>query len=451
MAIPYLIEDLEIEGGRIAVRPHAGFLKEYTCEEDFYVEYLAEDAFVDLGAEVLGIPFVLNALPVVWRSGARYRIRSLDSDLAASLAPMRESFRRLYPKLAWDGELIPDRIVEDSFRPFAVPRKPAMLFSGGVDSVYTSLTHLDTPQLLITILSLTGKHTWKEDRTRHATVEHFRAFASRFGQDCAFVTSNLGSYFPPAKLAKVWPRPRRWLVEVQHGLGFVGIVAPLVACKGLRQVLVASCEADHFGLPSASHPDILASVRWLGASIVLDGARITRQQKVRTIHSLISEHPKDSLALKPCLRPAPGFSNCGTCSKCLQTFLALVAEGAEPSRYGFPMPIERVVNTLQAHLLQDRILISNTAELSEWRDIQDALRRRLRYDKSSGVADSPHTDCLRWFVDYHLDLHYRRHSSPLRKAARRTRERMGLWLDAHPKCGRSVRAVQKIVGGSPIE
>ena len=439
MSAPYLIESLDVRGRRITVQPGSTFCQTYT-DAPFYAEYDEGVDLASLSDQILRLPFLLNVLPVIWRSGAQYRIDVLDREIAASLDEVRESFRRLHPGLSWDGELIPDRLREPDAPPETHPNEIGLLFSGGADSVYTSLVHRDAPQVLVTILSALGIYDWEKPSAREAAQDHFRTHARRFGHRSAFVASNLCDYVPYPRLAGLWPRPRRWLVEVQHGLGFVGLMIPLLAHLGVGRLLMAGCELDHYGLPSGSHPSIVRAVRWPGGRVEADGIEATRQEK---IHVIASQTGGPTPVLRPCLRPSEGFINCGICSKCQQTVLGLLAEGVDPAAYGFIGPPDRSLSTLRDALRSFRLLLPDLGELRQWLDIQSALNDRAKTgSRIAGLSSSGEAD-LRWFLDYDLKRHYARlHGFP-RRMLRRVRGRVGIWLKAHPQWDRPARAVQR--------
>lgn len=435
MSIPYLIEELSVEGHRVIVRPSPSFGAAYT-KAPFYAEYAPPVRLDTLDEEILCMPFLLNVLPVIWRSGQRYRVRSLDRGLAAALSEVRDAFRRIHPTLSWDGELVADRLHGAQATEASGTERVGLLFSGGADSVYSSVIHRDTPQLLLTILSLLGGYPEENPAARGKAEEHFRSFGRRFGHENAFVSSNLFGYVPASRLLPLWPRPWRWLIEVQHGLGFAGLAAPVLADRGIRHLLVAACELDHYGLPSGSHPEIVNAIRWTGTRVIVDGVDAKRQEKIRTFHVLVSGHSSPAPSLRPCLRPSRGFHNCGVCSKCLQTILGLFAEGADPAMYGFEAPAAEACATLRRLCRARKLPMPDLGELRQWQDIQTALRSRAQEVSETDPG-------FQWLDTFDFDRYYARWHGPLLGGARWVRRRIGVWLKDHPSVERRVRALQK--------
>ncbi len=437
----YLIEELAVQGSRVVVRPNQRFRSKFLTE-DFFVEYDPGTPLADVDDSMLLIPFLLNVMPLVWASGERYRIASLDAPLFSALEQVRAGFRRLYPRVSWNGQLLPDATVGGT--PATGTRGMALLVSGGADSIYSSLTHQEEPQRWITILSSLGSFEWQDPQARAAAEDHFRSLAAASDCQCSFVTSNLRRFIDEAKLVGVWPDPRRWMIEVQHGLGFAGLCAPLMSHFQLRRLLVASCERDHYGLPGGSHPDVVNAIRWSGVQAFLDGLEKTRQEKIRAIEGMLPELGRSPI-LKPCLHPLGGFENCCACTKCLQTMLGILGEGGDPRAYGFGRGPSFALYAARLQTSAQRLQMFDAGELLQWQEIQASLRDRLDeggWPGLPGLKDSPD---LLWFASFDLARHFARCRRGPRGALRRLRGQLGLLLDRRPALGRAVRRLLRPV------
>ncbi|MFC2099476.1 hypothetical protein ACFLSF_01420 [Candidatus Bipolaricaulota bacterium] len=433
---PYLVDELIVEGSRIVTRAHPRFRSKHLTD-DFFVQYEDDVSLDALDESILIIPFLLNVLPLVWISGETYRIRSLDAELAAALDGIRRTFRTLYPGISWQGELIPDETV--THPPADESDEIALLFSGGADSAYSSLMHRETPQLLITILSALGVADWRSDAARASARAHFRAFASRHGHRNRFVTSNLCEFIAARKLVGVWPRPRRWLLDVQYGLGFASLAAPLLHEAGPRELRLASCESDYFRFPGGAHSDVIHSIRWSGVKVLGDGVEKRRQQKLHAIHTMMPRETGEPLILKPCLGPVGQFENCCACAKCLQTIVGLIAEGANPQTYGFAREPRLVFSTLRKKLSSYRFDLRGIAELLEWLDIQVAIHELIANPRWADVCRTAGEAELRWLAGFDLVRYFTRYHSRFRQCIRYVRWRVGRLIDLWPAFGRLVR------------
>ena len=67
-----------------------------------------------------------------------------------SLGKVKQGFIDMYPMLSFQGSLEAKAIVENSFA-ITAP-KSAVFFSGGVDSNFTLISHLDEKPALMTII-----------------------------------------------------------------------------------------------------------------------------------------------------------------------------------------------------------------------------------------------------------------------------------------------------------
>ena len=85
------------------------------------------------------------------RLGETFVIETMDDRLHASLQTLKKIFKRLYPNTVWNGRLEVEELVHNAV-PVQRADAPAIatLFSLGVDSMTTSLSRSETPQLLIT-------------------------------------------------------------------------------------------------------------------------------------------------------------------------------------------------------------------------------------------------------------------------------------------------------------
>ena len=426
-----LIDDFVVEGNRVTAVASSSFHEKF-LREDLFVEYDKGTSLDGIAPSILAIPFLLNVLPLIWLSGETYFIKEMDARLAGSLKAIQNAFLRLYPEGEWSGRLVVGRLVE---RPKSgMSSGSAALFTGGVDSSYTALMCRDTLKALLTILGTQGFENGDAEKT-HANIRRYMRHAgSVFGMESHFILSNVFRFIAPAKLVGLWPRPRRWLVEAQYGMGFVGLAAPVMASKGWGKLILSGCELDHYGLPSASHPDVVNEIRWNGVRVVEEGRHQRRQQKVGALHDQLSRRARWQLGLKPCLRPNQEFENCCACSKCLQTIMGILGEGGDPQAYGFDVDPATASRELRRQLESQRMPLPDVGELLQWMDIQRSIRRIACAPCESKEAFDAPPDDIFWFARFDLARYFARHQSKLRRALRAARTRVALRLDAWPMC-----------------
>ena len=130
-----LTRDVSVTHNRIDVKVDERFRENYLWD-DFFVEYSEDLGLSDMDPAIVIAPFVLNVVQLVWLSDRTFRLDSLDAELVESLGDIRAHIKKLYPGRSWDGQLVPDRSQRSNN---AADGPPARFFTGGVDSVYTSL------------------------------------------------------------------------------------------------------------------------------------------------------------------------------------------------------------------------------------------------------------------------------------------------------------------------
>jgi len=429
-----LLQELKRDGRRITVKAHPAFHTRF-LSEDFFVEYDPIVALGSLSPSTLAIPFILNVLPLIWISGETYTIDELDLDLTRAVEQIQKTFQWLHPSCAWNGKLIAARTIRHP-EPASYERSAA-LFSGGVDSVYSALAHHNDLQLLVKILDTNRLSNESTTRLHAAVRAHVQSVAERLAVQSSCVVTNVPTFISPSKLADVWPRPQRWLIEIQHGMGFAGVVAPLMQALRIGHLYLSGCELDHYGLPSGTHPDIVNAIQWAGVQVSAYGVEKRRQQKLGTIWD--TAHRADLFPVKPCLRPTHDYANCCTCSKCLQTIIGAIGEGIDPQHVGFDMSPADALLTLRTQITHTRLQMPDIGELLQWMDIQMAVRR-MTLDADNLPSMLEGIDCeIAWFRNVDLPTYFARIHTKTRRIVRSMRARAALRLDTHPSFGRAVR------------
>jgi len=298
----------------------------------FFVQY--DRDMRDVPESILMIPLLANLMPLAWVVGARVHVKTLDRRFYDSLASVRASMSRLYPRLKFSGSLMVDHLTEDV--PASGGEHAATLFSGGVDSLATFLRRKAERPYLITIwggdIGLHQQTVWKKVR------EHNRSFGEQNGVENLFLITSMRTFLNEAQIAFHFGRyTRGWWPGVQHGIGTVGLCAPLAHSLGIGMLYVPSALPPQLAqvFPDGSSPHVVNRIGWTGTRVRLDGESCTRQDKVR----LIAEDWRSrqtSMMLRVCWSN-PQYGNCGVCEKCSRTMTALLAEGIDPRRAGFPM------------------------------------------------------------------------------------------------------------------
>jgi hypothetical protein len=290
------------------------------------------------------------------------------------------------------------------FAPLPVPSAPAAIpsntqtgtrvgsfFSGGADSLFTLLRHLEEITDLILVVGM--DIPLSDARQTEVTVHAARQVAIAFGKNLVVVRTNLRASVERAHLD--------WGAQA-HG-SVMAAVGHLFAAD-FRKIYIASSHTYQGLFPWGSHP--VVDHHWSSERLQFehDGCDLTRVQKIQ----LIAESPAALSALRVCWMSSNGVYNCGVCSKCVRTMISLTAIGALERATSFPNAlVPDTVARLKLHKPNDMLFaIENIAALrasGASPEIRKALekalsRSRLRAGVTALIALFPRIDRLLKFV-----------------------------------------------------
>ena len=350
-AHPDLIRSFKIiNKNKIVVKAHK-VLSKLFLKEDFFAEYDKSIDLTKLDESIVTIPFILSIIPVVWVSNKVYSISAMDKDLYYSLQKIKKVFKLFYPEQEWAGELIPQKLVTNIIISSTILDKPALaiLFSGGLDSVDSSISHSDTKQLLIT--------AWGSDVPLHKTsmwsgvFKRCQQFAQTYGHECISVKSNFKKFVENKggvtqknlknKLHKV---PGAWWLHTSQALSYAGFTAPILVERSIPTLLIGSSRTFKDPSPFGSHPALDNNIRFAGATVFHDGADKDRVQKVMRINAVCREKNLSLPKLLVCWNEDAFGGNCLKCGdKCLMTAGNIIAAGQLPQDYGIDVSVSEFI------------------------------------------------------------------------------------------------------------
>ncbi|HEY3910989.1 MAG TPA: hypothetical protein VGM07_14005 [Stellaceae bacterium] len=203
------------------------------------------------------------------------------------------------------------------------PRRGAAFLSGGVDGLHLlmrnrRLYRRDDPAYIRKALFIHGFDIGK--RARAPELERFRAALCRLQP----VAAETGLRLVPCRtdLRHLPSRPDFW--TYRHN----GAALAAVAHAALLNPALLFVGASHHAanpVPMGSHPAVDGLFSSQRITIVHDGARFTRLEKVRDL----AAWPTALAALRVCPEVEGTQANCGRCEKCLRTRLELFVAGVE--------------------------------------------------------------------------------------------------------------------------
>ena len=339
-----LISSLSVQKNHLSIKVDKAFKNKFLLE-DFFATYESDIDLEKLDDSLLVLPFISNVISIVWISGRTYYIDSLDEDFYESLKTIKEVFKRMYPDTTWNGELIPRTLVKNRLTP-ALPhpegkKRTALLFSGGLDSVTSSLYHRNEEQLLITVnghwdLPLENKDLW------NARKNQLINFGEKHGHQNSFIHSNYYEFLNRKVLDHYSQEITSWRIFTVEGIGWAGLCAPLMALKGYDTLLHASTITWEFNFPAAANPFIDDNLFFAGMGLKHDLFELNRLDKCEFIANLCATQNIDRPYIRVCEERA--LKNCcNRCQKCIRTILELVVIGEDPRSYGFMGNVHKIV------------------------------------------------------------------------------------------------------------
>lgn len=389
-----LIVSATITKSRLAVVINPEFKDRYLVN-DFFVEYEDEDVdLTKLDGSLVLMPFLCNVVTIVWISGKKYFVDSMDEDLYHSFARIKKVFQKLYPKTSWDGDIIPRKIVKNTDqRAMKDPhREIALLYSAGLDSTSSSFYHSDKKQLLITAcgqwdIPLEEPDLWEKRKRR---MVHF---ARKYGHTNSFLKSNYVSFLNWEVLGNLSPEIYVWREDANEGIGMAGIAAPILLAKGYTELLIASSFTWNYPYPYAANPLVDNNIHFAEIfSVKHDQFSFSRIDKIVTMIRIIKEKKMDIPFMKVCAGQQ-NYNCCKAgCNKCLQTIMALLILGQDPFPWGFDISPDEALSRIKEYLKTDLSYWIRWNFLCMKKKIQRMLSQHKSVPKN-----------VRWLLDVPLD------------------------------------------------
>ncbi|WP_239618815.1 hypothetical protein [Cohnella mopanensis] len=396
------IDRIAVEGKytiRCAVR-YGSKVSRFFSGESFFAEYDKDISEVPEG--IMVIPLLANLCPVAWVAGADVFVDRLDKSFYESLLKAKRSFGALYPRLKFGGTLHVKHLTEDT--PSIKSSRSAAFFSGGVDSMGTFLRRKEENPYLVTVwgadVRLDEPAMWQQVRQYNET------FGLSHGIESLFIKSNLRTILNGEEISFAFGRfTHGWWPGIQHGIGLVGLVAPLSHALGIQKLYVPSALPPKmaYSIPDGSNTLINNHIRWKGMEVQLEGEELSRQDKIALIAEYIRNANRE-VSIRVCWINKD-YGNCGQCEKCLRTITALLAEGVNPRHVGFP--IEQATYELIRNKLPGWLPF-HELKIEYWDEI------RVRSIKNDSLIPSEARPFFDWFQSENIPSYANRRS--LKKA-----------------------------------
>ncbi len=277
------------------------------------------------------IPMLCNILPISWVFNIDIVINELDEVFYNNINEIKKGYIDMYPEIKFGGNLYVEKVVSNNY----VSKGSAVLFSGGVDAFNTLISHIDEKPALITVwgsdISLSDKTGWELVDTHHKKT------ASDFDIKYHAIKTNFRSFINCSALSNYVSKKVKgeWWHEFQHGIGLIGLTAPLAYTEKYKIVYIASSFtiADKGNYTCASDPTIDNHLKHSSCKTIHDGYEFNRQDKIHNICNYVDKTNKP-IKLRVCWE-STGGKNCCECEKCCRTMLGILTEKNDPNKFGF--------------------------------------------------------------------------------------------------------------------
>lgn len=305
---------------------------EHYFNERLFVQY--DFDLAEVPDAILNIPFVANLYPMCWFLGATLHVKTLDRNFFLSIEKIKLEFAKFHPEiLARNSKLI----VED-FKTIDYPsNNSSMLFSGGVDALYT-FSKLDIPKLeLVTIhgadIDIHNKEQWKK------ISDITKALPLTEQNPNHFIRSNVRSFYSSRAEKLIYNNTQDWWSLIQHGLALTTLIAPISYKNGVGKVYIGSTLDslnNHIPWGSSAIDNFIA---WGSTKVIHHGQEANRFEKMKFLCGFFDAINMPT-PFRVCYDQLNDKLNCSKCTKCNRAILSLIILGKDPRKFGFEIETE---------------------------------------------------------------------------------------------------------------
>jgi hypothetical protein len=310
-------------------------LRKYFRSLDFFAIY---DEDIDAEKSILNIPSLATVLPFAWLAGVDVYVDELDKAFKESMDQLQQIFQKDHPNASFTTHIIADTLVENEIRGIDPLERTGLLFSGGVDSTYTLLTHLDLQPRLITFWGA-DNYPYPENAAQWQTIiATYTQFAQQMGLHYNVVKTNTSGILDDYRISHDF---HQYLYDgwfrlvLQHTFVLIPLAAPLSMGR-FNHLLISGGSPrrpDDNRPPGPTRPETDEKFIWADLKVkhVVD---IYREKKISG--AIKDSLQKYNLKLKVCLgKLEKPQLNDSTCVKCLRAIANLALAGIDGNKCGF--------------------------------------------------------------------------------------------------------------------
>lgn len=303
---------------------------------NMFVEY--DDNIENVPDSIAVIPLLCNVLPISWVFNLDIYVDVIDKSFYDCIQNIRKGYSNMYPMIKMQGNIEYAKLEENKYESL----KTSTLFSGGVDAFNTLFSHIEEKPILVTVwgsdISLKDENGWNRVKTHHINV------GKQFQLDNSFIKTNFRDFINYSALSDFVSKivEGEWWHEFQHGIGILGLVAPMAYINKVTTLYIASSftERDKGKYTCASDPTIDNYLKFANCKVIHDGYKYNRQDKIHNICQYLEKNGKNSTQIRVCWK-SDGGQNCCECEKCYRTIMGIIAEKKNPKEFGFDLTSEK--------------------------------------------------------------------------------------------------------------
>lgn len=335
--------------------------------EPLFIQY--EFDLSDIPESILNIPYVANLYPICWFLGATLRVKSLDQTFYNSIERVKQEFGKYYPEIiVKNSKLLVENLETNTYE----NKQSTMLFSGGVDALYT-YSKLDSSDVqLVTIhgadIEINNTAQWRKiqevNRKLPLTVQNPKFF----------LRSNVRNFYAFKVEKLIYNNTQDWWTCIQHGLALTSLLAPIAYKNGIGKVYIGSTLDDSKNTMPWGSSYIDNFIAWGATQVIHHGQEANRFNKMRLLCEYFEEK-KIPTPFRVCYHHLNTKLNCSECTKCYRAIMTLIVLGKDPRNFGFE--IESKNNSVED--FYDKLIaviekqVFNQAVYFYWIEIYDEM------------------------------------------------------------------------------
>ena len=347
-----------------------GNIKKYFNENKLFVRYNHDVR--EVPKSILSIVFVANIIPLIWISNSKLYIDELDYEFYNCLPEILLGFKNMYPKVDFKGNIYVENLIKRSYK---YENEAAQLFTGGVDAVTTFIRIKDKFPFLITHNGWFINENTSDWDGWDIDKKIIGKYVDKYGLKMILIESNYGKFINYDNLNSDYYKKLKdnWWHGIHHGLALICTSIPMAYLFKIETIYIASSFYEGFEATCASDPRIDNNIKYASGKVFHDSYEYNRQDKLKMLTEY-ADKSDEVLALNVCFK---NENNCCKCEKCMRTIMGIIAEGKDPSKFGFYIDFN--ISEQLKKLFNEELKFFSKSKIMIWNIIIERMRKNKKY------------------------------------------------------------------------